>query len=294
MGFIEEEWTPLSFTVPAMSVDIHTVDKVTKKKVKKRDASGNVLSDERIIPKERPRSARTKRGKVVVYSSENTVNFEKWIRTNFFNKYKGSVGTYYKGKPIPVHSIFLGCREYGEKVPCAKYRQGRDFLDCQVCSYRRRNLALTLDVFLKDDRHIDLDNVCKIVLDALNKVCFYDDNQFIYKELKLNPYAEEERLEIKMGVLQPHFHKGSLGGVYPIKTLPIKQASEYIKGIATEIQTRSLDDFFSYLRRCDKRKYVEGVIAELDATRKKSMETLKKLHDKVGGESKNEPENSTA
>lgn len=243
-----------------MSVDIFSKNKETGKRIKKTDALGNVMSTERIIPKGRPRFSMKTRH---TYTPESTHDFEHWIRRKFFDAYPGNCGVYYKKAPFPVHSLYLGCRKIAEDRPCLRYRQGSDFLDCQVCLHRRKNLCLFLDIFLKDDRHLDLDNVVKIVLDAMNKVCFYDDGQFVVKDVCLYPFAEQEHLDVSFMSKPVQFVGGSLVGGYAIYRLPIKEAAEYVQAVAATVEAKEFDLFLAYLRRCDHRKYVEQLIPTL-------------------------------
>jgi len=265
---MDEQWAPLVFTVPAMSFDVYT--KKNGKRVKKLDERGQVITTEKIIPKERPRfSVRTKRVQTAsgfenksfghAHSAENTVGFESWVRKKFFEAYPGNCGVYYKNKPLPVHSLYLGCRWYGEETPCTRFRKGKDFMDCQVCRYRRKNLVLGLKVFLKDERHLDLDNVLKIVLDAMEKVCFYNDSQFVRKNVELIPYAKSERLEVTFSVLPTtcNIKEGSVIGGYSINKLSVKEASEYIGELTFNLGPSGW--WVDYLARCDKRKYIKGL-----------------------------------
>ena len=43
----------------------------------------------------------------------------------------------------------------------------------------------------------DIDNIAKVVLDALNKLAFQDDNQ-ITKLVIEKEYAEEEKIQVKI------------------------------------------------------------------------------------------------
>lgn len=260
-----EKWPSLQFDVPAMSVPVYTRDKHTGARVKKTDAAGCVLTASRIIAKERPRFSSKSHS---VYSPENTASFEKWVRKHFFKAFPGSCGVYYKGKPWPVHTTFLGCRKYGQVSECDKYRKGRDFLDCRVCTHRRKNLSLCLYVFIKGERHLDLDNVIKIVLDSLNKVCFYDDSQFVVKHVEMVPYASEERLSIQIRVLPETFHSGrSLVGAYSINKLSEKDALSYISSLSQWGKDCVPDGFYDYLLRCDNRKFIKEFV---DAKKKHS------------------------
>jgi hypothetical protein len=103
----------------------------------------------------------------------------------------------------------------------------------------------------------------KIVLDAMNKVCFYDDGQFVVKEVCLYPFAEQERLDVSFMFKPVQFVGGSLVGGYAIHRLPIKEAAEYVQAVAATVEAKEFDLFLAYLRRCDSRKYIEQLIPTL-------------------------------
>lgn len=252
-------WKPIKFIVPAMRIPVYTKDKLTKKKIKKKDAMGMQIYDTRIIPKERPRFSKNNQGRTVVHSAPATEAFEKWIRDCFFKEYPGSHAVFYHGKAIPVDDYFLGCQHMLENVTCQRFRSGKDFLDCQMCQYRRRNLKLTAIVKLRDERVLDLDNILKIVLDAMNHVCFYDDSQFIEKHIELVQCAEEEQIEIEMSVLPNIFKYYSLRAGYSLKKLPVNESLKYIDYLKEHkiITTKNEGRFLAYLQRCDKRAYVK-------------------------------------
>lgn len=257
----------VEWIVPGMSVDVYTKDKITGKRVKKRDVNGKVVSVTKIMAKERPRFALTQKkdvfGKIKfqkrVYSTSNTTDFESWIRTNFFKKYRSNYGVCTKkGKTIPVHEYFIGCMRYGKDVPCTDFRTGQDFKSCKNCKDRRKNLRLDLLVFLKDERHIDLDNIVKIVLDAMNSVCFFDDTQFTVKHVMLVPYAKQEQLAIRIYEQPVQWVNGSLVGNYPLHNLLVKDAREYVNYLYGVLGlSRYKDEFKDYLKRCDKRNLID-------------------------------------
>ena len=260
MTFAPVKWHPIKFTISAMQVPVYTKDKDTGKKVKKKDDNGFPIFDERIVPKERPRFARTPQGKTVVHSSPVTEQFEKWIRDCFFKEYPGSFAVFHKGKGKAVDEYFLGCQYINELKTCTRFRTGADFLDCQVCRYRRRNLAVNALVRIKDDRPLDLDNILKIILDAMNKVCFYDDSQFIRKHIEFVTFSKEEKIEVEMSVMLPEFIHGSLRAGYPIKKLSVSESLDYIKYLKDSGVIKDTDEaaFLSYLHRCDKRVYIQN------------------------------------
>jgi hypothetical protein len=232
----------IKFIVPAIDVPVYT--KKGNKRVKKKTSFGKVITTNKILPKERPRFSKTG-----IYTSTNTVLFSEHIRKCFFDKYDYK-GVFYKGEPFKTYQ-FLGCTWFGEDKPCNRYID-KDFRTCSSCRYRRKNLYLYLRVFLKNERHIDLDNIVKIVLDSLEKTCFFNDSQFSKKEVDLIPYSESERLEISLSVMPTHFKHGSLVGAYTLKNLTIDDAYNYIKNIITNAPDIK-EDVLKYVKRCDNR-----------------------------------------
>jgi len=261
----------VDFIVPAMAVPVMTTN-AAGKKVVKRDHTGKAIVSYKVLAKERPRFGTSKRGVHITYNTQKTVDFESWIRRAFFNAYPGQGGVWYKGKAWPVHNQFIGCSSSGFQkcTVCTKFRQGKDFLDCQVCDSRRKNLSLCVEVHLKDERHIDLDNIVKIVLDSLNKVCYFDDTQFCMKKVILVPYAKEEHLRVKIGWVAPFYKSGSLVGIFSIKNMKVADAKEYAKILIThfcgnkdEIVKESFDKLIAYLQRCDGRNYIATLEKEM-------------------------------
>jgi hypothetical protein len=283
--FSELDWKPIEFVVPAMPVAVKTQNE-SGKKVKKTDAMGNIVQDHRIIPKERPRMSYRSpkasggiidavrqqygassdeftafhKGKPIVYTSENTTKFEAWIRKYFFNIYPSNLGIKNKNKYMQVDEIFLGCQRPNETAPCTLFRTNADFKSCKECLYRRKNLALDLEIFVKNDHHLDGDNVVKIVLDALNHVCFYDDGQFILKKAQMFFWAKEEHLKIKIGVVPPFFKQGNLCAGYAFRQLPVEIAKSYVEYLGKNcLMSDQFQDFIDYLDRCDRRAYIKNI-----------------------------------
>jgi hypothetical protein len=268
------ETPAISFIVPAMSFDVKTKNS-DGKKVNKLGTDGRVKSVEKIIPKERPRFGRAANGRTMTYTPKDTHDFEAWIRRHFFRTYPSSGGVWSGGRGWPVADQFLGCRWLGEKQPCQRFKAGKDFLDCQACTNRRKNLALNLEVHLKDERHLDLDNMIKIVLDALNRTFFYDDTQFVRKKVALVPYSVlGEHLNVQVSVLPTQFIAGSILGGYSIKNMVIEKAQAYIKTMWDTLCSsgkytpeQATEELVAYVQRCDKRKYVETLGGWLNQVR---------------------------
>ena len=266
-----------------MSFDVKTRNALGKK-VSKRDDQGRVITVDKIIPKERPRFGRSKGGKSHTFTPQATVDFEAWIRRQFFLAYPNSSGgVWWNNQGWAVHDHFLGCQWYGEDKPCARFKYGKNFMDCQSCTNRRKNLMLDLEVHLKDERHVDLDNYIKITLDALNRVMFYDDTQFIRKHAKLIPYsAQGEHLSVSIQALPAFYYgdrsAGSVVGGYSLKNMLVDKAQEYFCNLyqslcsSVDVQHQNQKELLTaladYARRCDGRKYtqnLENIISERTA-----------------------------
>lgn len=250
----------IAFMVPAMSVDIMT--RVGKRRVAKTNAVGQVLSTAKLIPKERPRF--TKQGHA--FTSGRSSAFEAWIRKCFFKTYPGSIGVLWNGRGWPLHSEFVGCQKRGaENISCTDYRNKNEFVACKNCVHRRKNLRLDLDVYLADDRHLDLDNLIKITLDALNRVCFYDDGQFVEKHAYLYHHTTEQ-MRVSITQVEPHVVNLADGlvwvGGYPIWKMPVTEAeahARYLIDIIANTHGIAKDRVFDYLMRCDGRAYINKI-----------------------------------
>lgn len=243
----------ISFYVPAMAVNVRTAS--GKKSVIKKDALGNNARDYRIIAKERPRS--TRGGKT--YTPQNTKKFESHIRDHFFKEFPPDYGIIKevggKNQTLPIHSIFLGCSEYGTGTPCTKYR--KEVNACKVCKDRRKNLDISVVARLKNDRHIDADNILKIVLDALEGVCFYNDTQFYHKEIVVVPYAQEEGLVVSMQERPVDVLDGSVVCAYPVENMRVDTAKSYVKAILQGLEKEQRNTALDYFCRRDSRKYLQ-------------------------------------
>jgi Holliday junction resolvase RusA-like endonuclease len=122
--------------------------------------------------KERPRVCR-KGFKVFTYTPEKTSDYEKVVR----NEFRENVGIKFKEKtPIKVKITAY------YKIP--KY-VSKDWI-------RKMNAGLILPT-----KKPDADNVCKIILDALNGVCYEDDVQVCRLEIE-KFYSERPRVEVEI------------------------------------------------------------------------------------------------
>ena len=109
----------------------------------------------------------------IVYTPNNTKNYEDLIKQYFVIKYP-------------------------------RYTPMENRIHMQIISYFKlpHNSSKTvksqmLDGTISPTKKPDIDNIAKIVLDALNKMAFKDDNQITKIELE-KKYEEKEKLYIKI------------------------------------------------------------------------------------------------
>lgn len=126
-----------------------------------------------VVGKQRPRAS-SHGGFVRMYTPQKTVNYESRIAYAWQEKY----GDWHFEREIEVSvNIMI-------HVPIPK-----------AFSKKKRLLALNGEI--KPTTKPDIDNVCKSVLDGLNKVAFADDKQ-VYKLSAIKRYSEMPKLEINI------------------------------------------------------------------------------------------------
>lgn len=80
--------------------------------------------------------------------------------------------------------------------------EGRVFVKITACfpipkNSSKKNLGLMLENSISPTKKPDIDNIVKIVLDALNKIAFKDDNQITKLEVD-KIYGAKEKIVIKV------------------------------------------------------------------------------------------------
>ncbi len=108
-----------------------------------------------------------------IYTDSNTKNYENLIKQYFKVKYPRYVPFENRVKVKII--IYL-------KIPQNTTKKNRKLIEEGILSPTKKP---------------DIDNVVKIVLDALNKMAFNDDNQITQLEVE-KTYSEEEKLYIKL------------------------------------------------------------------------------------------------
>ncbi len=108
-----------------------------------------------------------------IYTDSNTKNYENLIKQYFKVKYPRYIPFENRVKVKII--IYL-------KIPQNTTKKNRKLIE---------------EGLLSPTKKPDIDNVVKIVLDALNKMAFKDDNQITQLEVE-KTYSEEEKLYIKL------------------------------------------------------------------------------------------------
>lgn len=132
--------------------------------------------------KKRPRVS-FKDGIVRTYTPNETVNYESLIRHEYTEKYGGI--TFERDIPIivSIYAYFgLSKCDYCKK---GLSKSGREKMDIGYCMTNK-----------------DIDNIAKIVLDSLNKVCFADDKQVVVLNCYKKWTQETPRVEITLESLR--------------------------------------------------------------------------------------------
>ena len=132
--------------------------------------------------KQRPRYS-TYNGYVRTYTPQKTINYESLIAHEYNSKYGKLM--FEKDEPILVciTAYFgLSSSDYGKK---GLSKSGREKMSMGYCT-----------------KHLDIDNIAKIVLDSLNSICFVDDKQVSVLNCYKYWTKETPRVEITIGNLE--------------------------------------------------------------------------------------------
>ena len=106
------------------------------------------------------------------YTPDKTTNYESWVRTRFIQAAKGD--RFFDVAPLGI-------------------RISINYAIPKSVSNTRRHRMLTGEE--KPTKKPDADNVLKIILDALNRIAYRDDAQFVYAEA-VKRYREEAGVEV--------------------------------------------------------------------------------------------------
>ena len=126
--------------------------------------------------KQRPRYSMYK-GIVRTYTPQKTINYESLIAHEYNEKYGKLMFERDKPLKIVVDAYFgLSKSDYGKK---GLNKSGREKLEMRYCT-----------------KHLDIDNVVKVVMDALNSICYVDDKQIVCVEAYKVWTTETPKVEI--------------------------------------------------------------------------------------------------
>lgn len=111
------------------------------------------------VGKQRPRYS-TYNGYVRTYTPQKTINYESLIAHEYNEKY----GKLMFDRDTPIHAHIyayfpLSKTDFGKK---GLNKNGREKVNMGFCT-----------------KHLDIDNIVKVVLDALNSICYVDDKQIV-------------------------------------------------------------------------------------------------------------------
>lgn len=128
------------------------------------------------VGKQRPRYSNYG-GFVRTYTPQKTINYESLIVHEYNEKYGKLM--FEQDKPIKAYiKAYFGLTkgDYGKK---GLNKSGREKISGVYCT-----------------KHIDIDNIIKVVLDALNSICYVDDKQVVSVESTKVYTMDTPRVEI--------------------------------------------------------------------------------------------------
>ena len=134
------------------------------------------------VGKQRPRYSMYN-GIVRTYTPQKTINYESLIVHEYNEKYGKLMFEREEPISVVINAYFgLSSSDYGKK---GLNKSGREKMSMGYCT-----------------KHIDLDNVVKAVMDALNSICYYDDKQVVVINACKFWTESNPRVEIFMEKLQ--------------------------------------------------------------------------------------------
>ena len=128
--------------------------------------------------KQRPRYSMYN-GIVRTYTPQKTINYESLIAHEYNQKYGKLM--FERDRPIAayIRAFFpLSKSDYGKK---GLNKSGREKIAMRFCT-----------------KHVDLDNIVKCILDALNSICYVDDKQVVFITCEKQWTEGEAKVEIEL------------------------------------------------------------------------------------------------
>lgn len=128
--------------------------------------------------KQRPRYS-SYGGFVRTYTPQKTINYESLITYEYNKKYGKLMFDKDKNIKLEVIAYYkLSKSDYGKK---GLNKSGKNKIENKYCTTKN-----------------DIDNVIKIIMDALNSICYYDDKQIVAVEGVKLWTEQEPRVSIKI------------------------------------------------------------------------------------------------
>ena len=126
--------------------------------------------------KQRPRYS-TYGGFVRTYTPQKTINYKSLIVHEYNSKYGKLMFDREEPVKIRLCAYFgLSKGDFGKK---GLNKSGREKMEIGYCT-----------------KHLDLDNIIKIVMDALNSICYVDDKQVVIIESEKHWTLDTPKVEI--------------------------------------------------------------------------------------------------
>lgn len=134
------------------------------------------------MAKQRPRYSMYN-GIVRTYTPQKTINYESLIAHEYNQKYGELMFDREEPVKIRISAYFsLSTSDFGKK---GLNKSGKKKMEMGYCT-----------------KHLDLDNICKIVMDSLNSICYVDDKQVVSIESEKYWTTETPRVEIILSSLE--------------------------------------------------------------------------------------------
>ena len=198
----------------------------------------------KIRGKERPRLAYTGSkadgtDNVVIYTPKNTAKWESHIRACLLSQY----AKYTDGRRL---TFWLGCQ------PCDKYLSD----SCPAgCKRKRYGISLSMWMYVKGTRIIDVSNAIKAIEDSLNGIAYHDDNQIVALHHCVKIYnAESERIVVRLSEVDDIVDEE--GNRIPVARTTVYRANEAIE----LVHGSSNSKWLRMMLNVDKRKTVRKAI----------------------------------
>ena len=125
--------------------------------------------------KARPRVTRTKTGRSLTYTPDKTVAYEELVRQRYIQAAEGQAFPKDQAVGVAITAFF--------RIPQSKPKKWK-----QDAAEQR----------IRPMKKPDVDNICKIICDALNSVAYHDDSQVVFVTVDKIFTEGEPRVEVSL------------------------------------------------------------------------------------------------